>query len=164
MIKHDIQNNNQLCLIDPHTGLYAELFSWCGSKGHKVLSKVLSFDCLNQSRWTSYDDFMNIMGYSCTLVNLAADNQLSQDNAQVLGGFIVNHIHTAVQNRTDDSPYYLYIDSCEFLAKPLIPILEQGRKFNLYLILTLQSLDQLRKAGEDVYQAVIANTKTKVTI
>ena len=60
-------------------------------------------------------------------------------------------------------PFYLYIDECaRFVNEDIGRILDEGRKFGLHLILAHQHLAQLKKAGEEVYQAVMTDAKTKV--
>ncbi len=111
-------------------------------------------------------NFTQILAESSTLLaSLAVGGQLTNDNVRLLGSLILNDLFLKASVRVPDSrPFYLYIDECSLFAKSLFPILEQGRKYNLCLILTLQSLDQLRKASEDAYNSIMADTKTKIAI
>lgn len=98
------------------------------------------------------------------LVNLAASDKISDDNARLLGTLIVNDLFLKAKGRPKGSrPFYLYIDECAlFINEDIRRILDEGRKFGLHLILAHQHLAQLKKAGEDVYHAVMTDAKTKV--
>ena len=98
------------------------------------------------------------------MVNLSSGNRISEDNARLLGTLIVNEIFLKAKGRPEDSrPFYLYIDECaRFVNEDIGRILDEGRKFGLHLILAHQHLAQLKKAGEEVYQAVMTDAKTKV--
>jgi hypothetical protein len=98
------------------------------------------------------------------LVNLASRGRLSDDNARLLGALLVNDLFLKARQRPPKSrPFYLYIDECSlFVNDDIARILDEGRKFGLHLILAHQHLNQLRKAGETVYSAVMTNAQTKV--
>ena len=98
------------------------------------------------------------------LVNLASADRISEDNARLLGTLIVNDLFMKAKGRPKGSrPFYLYIDECAlFINEDIKRILDEGRKFGLHLILAHQHLAQLRKAGEDIYHAVMTDAKTKV--
>lgn len=98
------------------------------------------------------------------LVNLASKDKLSDDNAKLLGTLIVNDLFMKCLARPEGSrPFYLYIDECaRYINSDVVRILDEGRKFGLHLILAHQHLAQLKKVGEDIYQAVMTDAKTKV--
>lgn len=98
------------------------------------------------------------------LVNLARKGELSSDNARLLGTLIVNELfQRALARRPGSRPYCLYIDECyHYLNEDIENIFDQGRKFNLHMVLAHQRLGQLRKAGDHVYNAVMAGAQTKV--
>jgi hypothetical protein len=98
------------------------------------------------------------------LVNLSSGAKISDDNARLLGTLIVNELFMKAKARPEGSrPFYLYIDECaRFINEDIGRILDEGRKFGLHLILAHQHLAQLKKAGEEVYQAVMTDAKTKV--
>lgn len=110
-------------------------------------------------------DFRKIMdeGY-VLLVNLASKDKISDDNARLLGTLIVNDLLMKAKGRPEGSrPFYLYIDECaRYVNEDTARILDECRKFGLHLILAHQHLAQLKKAGEDVYSAVMTDAKTKV--
>jgi hypothetical protein len=110
-------------------------------------------------------DFRKIMDEGwMLLVNLSSGNRISDDNARLLGTLIVNELFMKAKGRPQGSrPFYLYIDECAlFVNEDIRRILDEARKFGLHLILAHQHLAQLRKAGEDVYHAVMTDAKTKV--
>lgn len=101
------------------------------------------------------------------LVNLALSDRLSADNARLLGTLIVNDLFVTAlgrdQQTAQEHPFYLYIDECaSFLNEDIEKALDQTRKFGLHLILCLQRLGQLRRAGESVYNGVMTGAQTKV--
>jgi len=98
------------------------------------------------------------------LVNLAASDRISEDNARLLGTLIVNDLFLRAKGRKKDSrPFYLYIDECAlFINEDIGRILDEGRKFGLHQILAHQHLAQLKQAGEAVYHSVMTDAKTKV--
>lgn len=51
MVRHDIINNNGLCLIDPHGYLYNDLVKWCETRGMTDRKKIVLFDPLAKG-WT----------------------------------------------------------------------------------------------------------------
>jgi hypothetical protein len=77
---------------------------------------------------------------------------------------IVNDLFLKARGRSAGSrPFYLYIDECaRYVNEDIARILDEARKFGLHLILAHQHLAQLRRAGEDVYSAVMTNAQTKV--
>jgi type IV secretory system conjugative DNA transfer VirD4/TraG family protein/uncharacterized protein DUF87 len=98
------------------------------------------------------------------LVNLASRGRLSDDNARLLGALMVNDLFLKARHRPPKSrPFYLYIDECSlFVNEDIARILDEARKFGLHLVLAHQHLNQLRRAGETIYSAVMTNAQTKV--
>ena len=76
----------------------------------------------------------------------------------------MNDLFLKARSRPKDSrPFYLYIDECgRFVNDDIGRILDEARKFGLHLVLAHQHLSQLKKAGEEVYSAVMTNAQTKV--
>lgn len=98
------------------------------------------------------------------LVNLAAKDKLSDDNARLLGTLIVNDLFMKCRGRADGSrPFYLYIDECgRYINDDIARILDEGRKFGLHLILAHQHLAQLEDVSRKVYLSVLTDAKAKV--
>lgn len=115
------------------------------------LEKVINFRQVMDEGWVM-------------LVNLAASDRISEDNARLLGTLIVNDLFLRAKGRAKGSrPFYLYIDECAlFINEDIGRILDEGRKFGLHQILAHQHLAQLKQAGEAVYHSVMTDAKTKV--
>jgi len=98
------------------------------------------------------------------LVNLSSGGKLSDDNSRLLGTLLINDLFLKARERPKGSkPFYLYIDECAlFVNEDIRRILDEARKFGLHLILAHQHLNQLKKAGDEVYSAVMTNAQTKV--
>lgn len=99
------------------------------------------------------------------LVNLAAPDSLSSENARVFGALLVNEFFEAAKRRKKDAfgrdpkPYYLYIDEFQnFVALDIGDMLDQVRKRGLYTILAHQRFGQL---DEDITDAALANCQIK---
>jgi len=110
-------------------------------------------------------DFRKVMDEGCILlVNLGAKNRLSSDNARLLGALIVNDLFLNARGRPKGSKaFHVYIDECgRFINEDIANILDEGRKFGLHLTLAHQHLEQLKKAGNEIYHAVMTDAKTKV--
>ena len=110
-------------------------------------------------------DFRKLMDEGAIfLVNLAAADRISDDNARLLGTLMVNDLFMSCRSRPEGSrPFYLYIDECaRFINEDIARILDEARKFGLHLILAHQHLGQLKKAGEDIYHSIVTDAKTKV--
>ncbi len=98
------------------------------------------------------------------LINLAPTNDLSTNNAQVLGTLVVSELFLKCFGRPAGArPFYLYIDEAyRYLTKDIENILDQARKFGLHLILAHQRLGQLKEAGDSIYNAVMTGAQTKI--
>lgn len=99
------------------------------------------------------------------LVNLARSDNLSGENARVFGSLLVNQFFQAALKRKKDAagrdpqPYYLYLDEFQnFVSLDLCNMLDEVRKFGLFLILSHQRFGQL---NEDIEDAVLTNCRIK---
>lgn len=99
------------------------------------------------------------------LVNLAASDALSSDNARVFGALFVNELFEAAKRRDKDDrgrdpkPYYLYVDEFHnFVTHDIGDMLDQVRKRGLYAILAHQRFGQL---DENIIDAALANCQIK---
>ena len=95
------------------------------------------------------------------LVNLAPSDQLSHENARVFGALLVNEFfehalrRQKTQRGTDPEPYYLYLDEFQnFVSLDLTEMLDQVRKFGLFLVMAHQRFGQL---DENLIDAVLTN-------
>lgn len=99
------------------------------------------------------------------LVNLAPSDHLSQENARVFGSLLINEFFECALRRrkqangSDPKPYYLYIDEFQnFVSLDIAEMLDQVRKFGLFLVLAHQRFGHL---DEDLMDAVLTNCQIK---
>ncbi len=100
------------------------------------------------------------------LVNLAPSDHLSHENAKAFGALLVNDFYESALRRKRDpvtgrspAPYYLYIDEFQnFVTLDIDDMLDQVRKFGLFLILAHQRFGQL---DENTADAVLTNCQIK---
>lgn len=110
-------------------------------------------------------DFETIMNDGQVLLcNLCTGNVLAPEDSRLLGTLLVNELFSTAMERQEGSrPFLLVIDECSLYISPtLSKILDQCRKFGLYLILAHQYIAQIREVSEIVYNSVMADAKTKV--
>lgn len=95
------------------------------------------------------------------LVNLAPSDHLSHENARVFGALLVNEFFEHALRRqkdqrgNDPQPYYLYLDEFQnFVSLDLTDMLDQVRKFGLFLVMAHQRFGQL---DENLIDAVLTN-------
>ena len=99
------------------------------------------------------------------LVNLAPNENLSPENARVIGTLLLNDMYlSAIRRKPSKSKrFYLYMDEAQqFLSERVEEILVGCRKFGLSLVLAHQHLQQLKEQGDLIYSSVLANTGLKV--
>lgn len=100
------------------------------------------------------------------LVNLApSKNKLSKENARVFGSLLVNQFFQAALERKKDAsgrdpkPYYLYLDEFQnFVSIDLADMLDEVRKFGLFLVMSHQRFGQL---DDNFVDAVLTNCRIK---
>jgi type IV secretion system protein VirD4 len=83
------------------------------------------------------------------LVNLAPSDELSQENARILGTLLVNEFAECAHRRRkrgtnrEVTPYYLCVDEArKFLSRDSVTLLKEARKFGLFPIFAHQHFDQ----------------------
>jgi hypothetical protein len=99
------------------------------------------------------------------LVNLAASDDLSKENARVFGALLVNEFFECALRRQkkpngdNPTPYYLYMDEFQkFVSLDIADMLDEVRKFGLFQVLAHQRFGQL---DENITEAVLVNAKIK---
>jgi hypothetical protein len=99
------------------------------------------------------------------LVNLAPSDHLSHENARVFGALLVNEFYeTAIRRKKDDfdgdpKPYYLYMDEFQkFIGLDIDDMLDECRKFGLFLVLAHQRFTQL---DPSLLAAILTHCKIK---
>ena len=96
------------------------------------------------------------------LVNLAASDHLSSENARVFGALLVNEFFEVAKRRDtskDLKPFYLYLDEFQkFVSMDISAMLDEVRKFRMFTVLAHQRFGQL---DEDLADAVLTNCRIK---
>jgi hypothetical protein len=99
------------------------------------------------------------------LVNLAASDHLSHDNARAFGALLVNEFFECALRRKksergkDPEPYYLYLDEFQnFVSLDVANMLDEVRKFGLFLVLAHQRFGQL---DENIRDGILTNCGIK---
>jgi hypothetical protein len=99
------------------------------------------------------------------LVNLAPSDHLSAENARAFGALLVNEFFECALRRRNDSygaspvPYYLYLDEFQkFVSLDIADMLDQVRKFGLFMVLAHQRFGQL---DENLVDAILTNCSIK---
>jgi hypothetical protein len=99
------------------------------------------------------------------LVNLAQSKNLSAENARLFGSLLVGQFFESALGRKktpageNPTPFYLYLDEFQnFVSIDLCDMLDEVRKFGLFLILSHQRFGQL---NEDIEDAVLTNCRIK---
>ena len=99
------------------------------------------------------------------LVNLAPSDHLSHDNAKAFGALLVNEFFECALRRRKDvlgrppQPYYLYLDEFQnFVSLDIADMLDQVRKFGLFMVLAHQRFGQL---DENLMDAALTNCGIK---
>lgn len=167
MVKADIQTNNGLCLIDPEGELCLEIMRWYEKSYAPTVVKPRKPILLTPDPGDAVidQDFPKVIDQGgALLLALSLAGKPQDPDVRRLADSVIKGLFTAAQKRRAGSrPFYLYIDDCAlFLTENVLQILDQGRKYGLFLILAHQDLAQLKQAGDEVCHAVLANTKTKL--
>lgn len=100
------------------------------------------------------------------IVNLSK-GLIGEDNASILGAFLVTKIQLASMSRSDipdikdRRPFYLYVDEFQnFATDSFATILSEARKYGLNLTMANQYISQM---GDTVRDAVFGNVGTMIT-
>jgi len=100
------------------------------------------------------------------VVNLSK-GLIGEDNASILGAFLVTKIQLAAMSRSDipniadRRPFYLYVDEFQnFATDSFATILSEARKYGLNLTVANQYISQM---GDTVRDAVFGNVGTMIT-
>jgi hypothetical protein len=101
------------------------------------------------------------------IVNLSK-GLIGEDNAAILGSFLVTKIQLAAMSRSDIEnvddrrPFYLYVDEFQnFATDSFAVILSEARKYGLNLTVANQYISQM---SETVRDAVFGNVGTMITM
>lgn len=137
-----------------------------------VLNKVGAFtanpiirNIVGQSK--SSFDIRSIMDEGKILVVNLSKGLIGEDNASILGSFIVTKVQLAAMSRSDipdikdRRPFYLYVDEFQnFATDSFAVILSEARKYGLNLTVANQYVAQMT---ENVRDAVFGNVGTTIS-
>jgi hypothetical protein len=107
---------------------------------------------------------------SIILVNCSqTGGKLSAEDCQLFATMMLSDLWTAAKEREksdDPKPFYVYIDEFQnFVTETIAKNLDQARGYGLHLTLAHQYPKQLKnegKAGEKIYDSVLANASSKI--
>ncbi|MCX6728751.1 MAG: type IV secretion system DNA-binding domain-containing protein [Candidatus Saccharibacteria bacterium] len=112
-------------------------------------------------------DVRKIMDEGKILIVNLSKGLIGEDNASILGAFIVTKIQLASMSRSDIEriedrrPFYLYVDEFQnFATDSFATILSEARKYGLNLTVANQYISQM---GETVRDAVFGNVGTMIS-
>lgn len=112
-------------------------------------------------------DIRNIMDEGKILIVNLSKGLIGEDNASILGSFIVTKIQLAAMSRSDIEkiedrrPFYLYVDEFQnFATDSFATILSEARKYALNLTVANQYISQM---SETVRDAVFGNVGTMMS-
>lgn len=112
-------------------------------------------------------DFREIVGEGhLLLVNLRRTRTFTLDQANAIGGLIINELIEAAETaqRTNRRPYFLFIDEASrFVGQDLIDALAQCRKWQLSICLAFQDLSSLRRHELDMTPKVLSQCGAHVS-
>ncbi len=109
-------------------------------------------------------DFREILdGGHVMLANLQDGSQVSAADTDLLGRMLLHALFFHCKRRETHRPFIVIVDECHrMLSGDVAHILTEARKFGVGIVLANQFLNQIQEAGERIFQAVRANTATKV--
>ena len=109
-----------------------------------------------------------IMDEGKTLIVNLSKGLIGEDNASILGSFLVTKIQLAAMSRSDipnvedRRPFYLYVDEFQnFATDSFAVILSEARKYGLNLTVANQYISQM---SETVRDAVFGNVGTMISM
>jgi hypothetical protein len=113
-------------------------------------------------------DFETILNKKKILLVKLAQGLIGEENAYLLGAFIVSKLHQVVMSRQElgereRENFWLYIDEFQnFVTPSMAAILSGARKYHLGLILSHQDMEQLSRRDSEVASSVISNPATRI--
>ena len=144
---------------------YDEFFRPAARRIRPFIQNDLMRRIFGQSKGTI--DFKQAMDNGDILLfNLSrTGGKLTYEDQQTLGRLVLNNLVARAYERDTITarPFYLYVDEVQnFLSGDVPEILSSMRKFGLHLIMAHQYLEQLRDAGDLVFNGVMGTANNKV--
>ncbi|MGH8545615.1 MAG: type IV secretory system conjugative DNA transfer family protein, partial [Gammaproteobacteria bacterium] len=113
-------------------------------------------------------NFQEVLNKKKIFLVKLAQGLIGEENAYLLGAFIVSKLHQVVMGRQElgereRQNFWLYIDEFQnFITPSMAAILSGARKYRLGLVLSHQDLEQLSKRDSEVASSVISNPATRI--
>lgn len=113
-------------------------------------------------------DFRRVMDDGKILLAKLAQGAIGEENAALLGSFLVAKLHQTAISRQDvraseRRPFIVAADECQHFVTPsMASILSGARKYSVGLLLAHQDLTQLQRRDGEVYASLFANAGTRV--
>jgi len=111
-------------------------------------------------------NFEQILDEQKILLVKLSQGLIGEENAYLLGSFVVSKIHQAAlarQAKTDRKDFFFYIDEFQHFTTPsMAAILSGARKYHLGLVLAHQDLQQLSRGDSELSSSVLSNAGTRI--
>lgn len=109
-------------------------------------------------------DLVSIMDKGHVLLaNLQPTTKAEVPAMRVIGTMLLRYLLALAPQRTNRMPFFVYIDECQnYLTGDIPPMLEEIRKRSVGIHLAHQLMGQLRRAGDDIFDAVTGCTEVKM--
>jgi hypothetical protein len=111
--------------------------------------------------------FTELLDNGYTVLVNSSQGLLTQDGSKIFGAFLVTQVTSHAlervkRNNNKRTPIFTYIDECQnFMTPSITKMLEETRKYGLYLNLAHQHLGQFRSNGQ-IKDSVMSNTEVKI--
>ena len=130
-----------------------DLFSWMGSRFQMIHSSPVLMNILG-TRSTALD-VVKVMDEGMQLVvNLGASAMGGEASRFLLALWLIEFQNAMLRRKHPHQPFVLIIDEAHAAAMgPLAAILDEGRKFGLYVVVAHQRLGQLRSGLADALES-----------
>ena len=102
----------------------------------------------------------------CVIVDLSESDDLSRDQANVVGGILINMLLSAARRISEIQrvDFYLIVDEAEnFIGEDLRMAFAELRKFRLSVCLAIQDLTCLKKGDLDLINKVVSQCGLQIT-
>lgn len=99
------------------------------------------------------------------LVNLNPTDEIDKEDMQMVGILLIHELFRAALRRdprADPAPFYLYIDEfAQYVTDDIAYMLDECRKYGLFLTLIHQQLEQLKRESDYLYASVMTNCRNR---
>ena len=111
-------------------------------------------------------DFSGILDRQKILLVKLSQGLIGEENAYLLGSFLVSKIHQAAlarQGQKERKDFFFYVDEFQHFVTPsLCSILSGARKYHLGLVLAHQDLQQLSRGDGEIASSLLSNAGTRI--